>query len=220
MKKWFLREHLGVCHVEDARAKGLLQLIRSLWGNCCQFPESSRKAWLLGSFWKCWNGLHVPSRKFRAWIPLGWGSGGGDDGDSGMAAAPARTADAPHPLVGASSMWEARALLALWEISFQPSGGWRADCTRPLCGFRHMETESKCWSLELRDKILIQKSGQGLWDRLLPGWLRMVTKARQSAEYWAEALDFSCVLESTIIFTSFFPLLLPMETPERNAKAQ
>ena len=47
-------------------------------------------------------------------------------------AATARTADAPHPLFGTASTWEARALLALWEISFQSSGGWRADYTRPL----------------------------------------------------------------------------------------
>lgn len=76
------------------------------------------------------------------------------------------------------------------------------------------------WGLGLRGKIVVPESGQELWGRLLPGWPRMVTKARQPVDDWMETTNLLHVLES--IFLSFpvsssSPLLLPVQIPELNA---
>ena len=159
MKKWFLREHLGVCSVEDAKTKGLVTVNQDSLGQLLPISRKPQKSLTARVLLKVLQWAPYPFSQVQSLDPteLGesrrrwWGQL-----NSGSNSSYSRCSS---PFFGTASTWEARALLVLWKISFQSSGGWRADYTRPLRRFRHMETESKCWGLELRDKRLIQKSG-------------------------------------------------------------
>lgn len=147
------------------RQRGSWQLSRTFWDNCCQCLESPRKAYLLGSFWERWNGLHTPFPKPRA---------KNDGGNSSYSSWPLTL------FFGPLLTWETGALLALWKISFQSSGGWRADYAGPLLGLRHMETDSTCWGSGLREKRSVQESGWGLGDKAAAAWLTKDGDKRQA----------------------------------------
>lgn len=165
MKKWFLREHLGVCSLEDAKTKGLMTVEQDFLGQLLPIfrkPQKSLPARVLlrtlewapypfsqAPFWEWWRQQLLQQLT-------------------------------PHSLFGPLLTWETGALLALWKISFQSSGGWRADYAGPLLGLRHMETDSTCWGSGLREKRLVQESGWGLGDKAAAAWLTKDGDKRQA----------------------------------------
>lgn len=44
MKKWFLREHLGVCSVEDAKTKGLITVNQDSLGQLLPISRKPQKS--------------------------------------------------------------------------------------------------------------------------------------------------------------------------------